>query len=172
MEKTCLQTNTGTTTSRLESANLAPSWQPYQARRPSNRIRTIARAPDEVEAQAQQVMKEVRFDLQDLAKLDINGDEVPKTRMRRKSLEAPVFRKHEDDRRTSTLHEGEEEAPQRPLKGACDDFKEYNDQEVFDDSRYRFEAGHYDDEDPNARLESLAEMYGRKGKSTDPLSPR
>jgi len=135
----------------------------------------MVRTPDEVEAQAQQAKKEVRFDLQDLAKLDINEDKVPKTRMRRKSLEAPVFQEHEDDRRTSTLHEDEEEAPPKPLEGAYDDFKEYNDQEVFDDSRYRFEAGHYDDEDLNARLESLAEMYGRKGKSPGfpftPLTP-
>jgi hypothetical protein len=59
--------------------------------------------------------------------------------------------------------------------GAYIDFKECNDQEEFDRSLYRLQAGHYDDEDLNARLESLAEMYGRKGKSPwlpfTPLTP-
>ena len=136
----------------------------------------MARTEQEVEAQVETAKKQVRFSLGNLAKHHPSDDKAPKTTVRRRSLD-PTNLVSDQTARTETLQDIEEETPDaneeddKPLDIRATEFDILCSTDKLASCTGMTLKDFIEVDLPN-RLESLADYYGRRGRSPSmPFTP-
>jgi hypothetical protein len=125
----------------------------------------------QVEAQVAAAKKQVRFETTDLAKQHPTEDKIPKTAMRRRSLDPSQL--PAKDGRTATLRPDNDENPETEASttALADEFDGHCPINVLTDFD-TMTADHHTTVDLPERLEALATYYGKKGTSPGmPFAP-